>query len=358
MFWMIMPVVLLAGVGWWRARGGSVSTLQGAPSDLTIGPPRLEAGEWTDAPLSPSEVSRGFLVKKLVSVWQGGRSPVPEGTKPGMYLINTDEDVRVVFRRGKVWRTARTQPFAYDTQFMERKTASFGTFALRRDLECKINLNGVPRDAEEVRLRGHFVYINAYQGGVCRLASSDPRWKYYPPRCEFINRSQPFDLPVKTARGAWPAPQVSHEAKVEVIGAAWFKFHKSYEFALHLRHKEKRDWDSDPTASAQKMRLFDANHREVTLFENYGSGSQTFMDYFGIYNQEIFHPDKPHNEIMVPLFGENSAPKHGWGSVKRPLWLEGEIDDGECWPTPFKVRIEECKGNQSSYGAPQLADEP
>lgn len=351
--WMLLPVVVLGGVGWWRSSGGGLSMLQAAPANLRSGAVRLEVGSWTDAKPLPAEVARGYVVKKQVSLWQGGQAPVSEVAPFEGHELSSAENVRLVFRRRAKWHILKPRERENRVKFPE-KTLDLKTFAARRDLQCLINLQDVPRDADEVRLRGEWVHSNVYYGATCGTARPDPRWSFNGTSdCKFVTRSKPFDVLVKAAKSAWPAPVVSRETKVEVLGAARLRSNRENLFVLHLRHREKRNWEAEPFASVRQMRILNGNGREVLLFDNYIDGSWRNFNDSGSLNQRLFYPNKPGNELFARFITTNAAPKGGWNSLKRPLWLEGEVDDGECWPTKFKVRIDESLQNPKLFGAPK-----
>ena len=54
---LTLPVLIFCGVAWWNTRGGSIAQLQGAPSDIYSGKPRLEIGEIKPLELTPWDVA-------------------------------------------------------------------------------------------------------------------------------------------------------------------------------------------------------------------------------------------------------------------------------------------------------------
>lgn len=194
---LALPVVILGGATWWRGRGGGLSILQGAPSDLSGGAARLELGKWSEAKLLPAQVGRGHALREIVTVWQGGKSPVPDGTRRLAFELFPVGDVQLVFRRGAKWQAASGRA-SRAVNPTHHKTWQLDAFSARGDLEYLVDFAGVPRDAEEVHLRGQFISFSRYDSGSCGTAKFDPRWKIYPSgECEFVVRSKPFDVQLK-----------------------------------------------------------------------------------------------------------------------------------------------------------------
>lgn len=196
---LALPIAILGGSAWWRWNLGS-SQLEGAPADLTRGAARLEVGSWRDAKPLPSRVGSGFEIQKTVTVWQGGQSPVPDGTGRLEFELFPVGDVQLVFRRGAKWQSTKAGAGS-GVNPTHQQTRQLDAFTARGDLEFLVSFKAVPRDAQEVHLRGQFISFSRYRSGACGAAKSDPRWKIYPSgECEFVLRSKPFDVSLKMSQ--------------------------------------------------------------------------------------------------------------------------------------------------------------
>ncbi len=141
------------------------------------------------------------------------------------------------------------------------------------------------------------------------------------------------------------------DAKIEVLEAAMFSPWFWGSFQIHLRHKDKQFWPVVAGKGARKLRLLDGKGREVVLWTKYDP-IRRFDIFVGdrVPPNEL-HPNTPRSDAVVSILTHGAAPKKGWNSVPRPLWITGEVSDGECLPIPFKVRIVERPDQLKDFGA-------
>lgn len=345
---LTLPVVLLGGIAWWKTRGGSMAQLRGAPSDIYSGAPRLEIGEIKPLEMTQWDVAQGFVWGIDAAVWQGGESPVAPGVKAsgGSSWVESS----VFYRRGAHWSKAEAPDKLTIVRHISGQWTPFGEFASRRDQQVKVRLNGVPRDAEEVRLRGTFFDQQMYRGPGCRGVSGEG-WKTYGAgACTFKMKTKSFYVPIVKTKGAWPNPQVSRETNLEFVDAKWIVDGNLGEFILLVRRKDGTEWKNKSLAS-QNVQIFDDDNRPIELFDSRNKGKFTVLS-MGSYAQERFNSQRDKSELYAPVVWVDSvAPKQGWDSVKFPLTLRAQVSDGTNWPLQIDTKVERVQMRTEDFGA-------
>lgn len=346
---LTLPVLIFCGMALWKTRGGSMAQIQGAPSDIYSGKPRLEIGEIKPLEMTPWDVAQGFVWGIDAKVWQGGQSPVAPG------VVGTGGsswgETNVFYKRGARWIEAKSSDDLSLTRQINGQTKFFGDFVSRLDKEIKVRLNGVPHNAEEVRLRGYFNQTNEYPSAGCSGVSNGPNWKIYLPRgCGFTMHSQPFDIPIVSKKEAWPKPNVSQETPLEFVDAKWIIDSNIEDFVLQIRHKDGSAWNIKSVVG-QNIQIFDGDKKPIELIDS-RNGTKTRIYNFGSYAQDHFSPQRAPSDLFIPVvWVEDIAPKVGWSNVKFPLTLRAEISDGTCWPLKIDTKVERVQMQTKDFGA-------
>lgn len=348
---LTLPVLIFGGLALWKTRGGSMAQLQGAPSDIYSGKPRLEIGEIKPLEMTPWDVAQGFVWGIDAQTWQGGQSPVAPGVRRAASESGSGR-MDVVYRRGSRWIKAKSPDGWSSARRGADKDTEFGDFSVKRDSQIKVRLNGVPRDAEEVRLRGRFTYRNFYQGGGCRGVAPGPGWTIHKTGvCYLVTQSKPFDIPIVKAKGAWPNPNVSRETALEFVDAKFLVYSQLEDFILQVRRKDGSAWTNQMYVTAQNVRLLDADKKPLELFDTRNK-TKTEINGFGSYGQEQFSPQREKSDLFVPVVSMGSVePLSGWSSVKFPLTLRAEVSDGTCWPLKIDTKVERVQMEKKDFGA-------
>jgi hypothetical protein len=103
-------------------------------------------------------------------------------------------------------------------------------------LTFKVNLEMVPKQVREVRLRGRFNARIYYEGKIPRGWKAPPNLRVSGSGHDLILPPQKFDVKIKTADEPMPTVNVSREPKIEVLRAVWVQSKFWNRFELHLRH--------------------------------------------------------------------------------------------------------------------------
>lgn len=140
------------------------------------------------------------------------------------------------------------------------------------------------------------------------------------------------------------------KTEVEVLEAAMFPPWLWDSFEIHMRNRSREFWVPIAGHGARRLRLLDGNGREVILLTKYDPIRRVDIYFYYPEDNSGINPRLPRNERIVSVLTHGGVPKGGWNSVKRPLWIEGEVSDGKCLPTPFKVRVEERGGDRRDFG--------
>ncbi len=352
LIWMTLPVVLLGGAAWWFDSGGQMSGLRlGNPLDP--GPLRIEYTPFQPVTLSPYEVSQGYDWAAKTQISQRGTWAVIKNWTPTGSDLHSARQTRLIFRRKGIWK-------AVPRGVNERSVADsmrFSEDAQTTEVELKVRLDKVPRDAEEVRLRGWFERIEFYSGAMPKGFRAPKNLLITGTNRVLTLESQPFDLQIRGSNEVFPQPMVSHTPQIELLSTRWFYETQRHSFVAHLRHLENGNWQSNPVSYLSDVHIFDAKGHSVELYQNGGKGGRYIPQGAGTYNQHIFSSQMPFNEIMVPLWDSECEPRQGWFNTAFPLTLEAQFSDGKCWPLKVRTQIE-TGGKMKDFGAPEEALEP
>ena len=344
-----LPVLLFGGLAWWRIRVPKEEQHVASPSAKTVrtGPPRVLAPVWKRIPVSARDVAAGydFAVETRPEI-------VPRADLPsGVSLLNADTAIlgksELKFRRGGKWFTVKP---ATDKALVanESRHGFDKDNPSSLDLRLKVRLGDIPRDAQEIRLRGRLESQAFYRGLW-------PQGVQMPAAVQ-VNRygltenrlSPPFEVVIKGPSEPFPAPIVSHLEPVKVVEARFLR--DSFgNFELQLWVK-RQPWaiarNAEPKLSVWESKLFDANGREVEVFSPSGAnqGNVAMNGWTSHLNQSKSVNLKDDEELLLRMSGNRDAPLGGWKNLKLPLRLEAKISDNDSWPTTFKGALREVKG--------------
>jgi hypothetical protein len=331
----------------WKTRGGSMARLQGAPSDIYSGKPRLEIGEIKPLEMTPWDVAQGFVWGIDAKFWQRGQSPVAAGVKRVDYTINSGH-ARVFYRRGGRWTAVKKTGWSV-MQRIDKEAQHFGNFALRRHIQIKVNLDDVPRDAEEVRLRGFFEQMNNYIGVGCSGISGGNGWSFHGRGCRFTLQSKPFDIPIMKAKSAWPNPNVPRETQLKFVDAKWIDASAKF-FVLRMRHKDGSEWKNRYLA-VHDAKFFDANLQPLELLTGRIKWKSQIYNFRGLDPARFSPQITKGDHVFEVVDPESVAPRQGWENVKFPLTIRAEVSDGTCWPIKIDTKVERVQMRTEEFGA-------
>ncbi len=197
---LTLPVFILGGVALWNGKMKSWSGF-GAPWGLYEGKPRLEITDWQKETPSALDFGRGISSRWTVTTWHGGTCPVTG--KPPLYGgVTYPKNLYFAWKRAGRWN--RT-PFRYGSS--ELDVMDLGRRVKPTSIEVRLGLpmDLVPKDAEEVRLRGHL------EGWM---------------RCQSVSAtfpSAPLDISLKREGEKWPTFAGSHvpSLKLQSVQQEW-----------------------------------------------------------------------------------------------------------------------------------------
>jgi hypothetical protein len=353
---LMVPVLVISGVAWWQTR---------APRDLAArfsiknpfdpGPMRVEFSPLKIVEPKPIDVARGYDWAAETTVTTPGKWDVPTGWRMAMHNEGWPVKVKLIYRQGTLWKNVSDK-----NGNLPLTTANLNASTNLTTL--KVSLKDVPRDADEVRVRGEFGAQIYYAGAVPR------GWK--PPKNLRITGkariltlpAKPFDARIKRPDEPFPVANVSRVPEIELVDARWFT--EPYtngpkeRFVLHLRRIDGRDWGKHG-GTIENIHVFDADSRELPMYANNGTGVKTSPESTAWLNQDNFNQQKLSSDMIEPLFYNDVGPKGGWGKVKQPIRLEMEVGNGKSWPLRVRVHLKHDPFfDQRKFGAPDARFKP
>jgi len=329
---LTLPVVVLGGGAWWMGRGGKLPQLH---NSLDPGPLRIEYTPFQPVQPSPYDVSQGYSWGVSTRVEMRGKWNPPKGWKQwGEFVCGGLE--KVVYRRGKGWREA-----ASVNRFNLVQTGSSsdaGTTVL------VVNLQTVPRDAEEVRIRGRFRRDLDFTGPIPRAWKKPSHMTIFKSDRSLAVESKPFDIQIKGPNEPFPLPVVSHQSPLQIVDAKWVVEDGINNFVLQVHRTDGQGWVGH-NVSADKVRVTDERGRPVDVGPRNSSG-------FGGFNQELFSPQRDSSDIFVPFLLPDSKHSESYDvPFSGPLHLQSQISDGTCWPLSVDVKVPRVDMKLADFGA-------
>jgi hypothetical protein len=345
-----LPVLLLAGVAVWKEQGGNLSALT-FKNPFDPGPFRLECAPFEQATLTPFEVAQGYTWKTRTVVEIKGDPKVPAGAVPASPDQGFAPAANVIYRRGKVWKEASSSPGKYPVSF----GMGVGNSSTTTGFTFSANLESVPRDVEEIRLRGYIGGYRCYSAAVPPVGVPRNLLRFSIRGWDVNTKSKPFDIEIMGPQHPLATPMVDRKSPIEFKEAKWLDATTSGvtsgatpgappvdTFLLHLRHMKNPNWidqflTGPGSINLRKLRLFDADGRAIDLYLKNGKKSDANSFYLSFLNQYRQGPPMPKSDIVIDLFADGIAPKKSWQSYKQPLRLEVEVSDGSCWPAKIRA---------------------
>ncbi|RYG69213.1 hypothetical protein EON80_10215 [bacterium] len=339
---LMLPVLAIGAVGWWKSTSGGLE-MPRFSNPLDPGPMRIEYSPFKKAKITPLEAYEGYSWKTETSYHFVGKQDLPKTwieTTPsrGMNLGT----VRIEFRRGQKWSVMKSGKQLITTGTGTDDSLTFGA-----------RLDDVPRDAEEVRLRGRIEGQRYYNGTTPKgwvkprnvIVVKTPRPGIFFQHTVFVH-SKPFDLLIKGPNQPWPKPIVSKKKKVQLRDAKWFSWNDStgnyQQIFLHLRHQDKNAGQRDYIWWASILtdfKMYDSKNREVFLFYRNGVGPRYYPLQVTLPRQSGFSPALVGTDVVSSLLPEDVAPSNGWGAYKGGLRFEFGLSSRGCWPTKIRLSL-------------------
>ena len=331
--WMILPVVLLSGAAWWLSSGGKMPRV-GNPLDS--GPIRIEYTPFEKVELSPFDVSEGYDWSTQTRVQIMGDEKMP----PTFKRISAGADlgtesIRLVYRRGTKWgQISRTN--SKRSWLQENVRGDEG-------IKFKVSLREVPRDAEEVRLRGTLRGSHFWSGAVPSTWKPPKNWKKVARgQSQTTFTSKPFDVQIKGPNEPFPKPVVSRVSPLQFVDAKWIVDNSGQnKFLLQLRRTDNRAWPGAEVI-AQNVQVTDEKGKPFYV------GSTNFGAPFWMVGHSY---TKAPTEVIVPFLSPDD--KHFYRHqihVQGPLHLRVQVSDGECWPLSINVLVPRVNMKTEDFG--------
>jgi hypothetical protein len=352
----MVPILIIGGVALWQTRAPrDLASGFTVKNPLDAGPARVEFVPFKEVALKPKDVYCGFDWAAQTTVKTRGKWDAPKGlVYDGVINEGNTRQLRLVYRRGSVWKAITA----------EQNSKSFSSLlsAATQEVTLRVNLEAVPKDAEEVRLRGSFEHLLAYRGTLPPGWNLPKGWRARRLYHTLPIESKPFDLEIKRVGEPMPVPKVSRVTEIELVDAKWFTEPSSRayadQFLLHLRHLKKKDYENY-VADVENIHVFDADNRELFMYANNGTGVRMNPESPARRNQKNFSPQKLPSDLIAPLFYNGVGPKGGWGKVKQPIRLEMEVSDWNCWPLKVNIKLRHQDVlDESKFGAPDAQFKP
>ena len=337
---LALPIVLLGGVAWYRTRGAPLPALS---NPFAPGPSRLEYSRFVPIKITPLDVAQGYDWGAQTNLKEAGKLDVPANWRDDHFGNWGDtRELRLVYRIGTQWKVA-PRPV--------KGEASFQTIIGEQET-LKANLKTVPREAEEVRLRGKFSALHLYRGPIA------PGWKA-PRNLEiktyglnhFVTvESATFDIPVKAAGEAWPDVIVSRVQKIEAVEGKWLRDAFGEVIMVRFRAKPGADVETplQCRVPVRELSYLDATGHPFQVFQDAKSMAEAGI---GGSMRDWIGPGLPADQEVIALAMRDAQPRGGWGRIKMPITVTGTVSDGKCWPTPFRVQMRPEAGEVEAYGA-------
>lgn len=178
---LTLPVLLIGVVAMWHGKIKSWSGF-GAPWGLYEGKPRLEITEWEKAEPTALDFGRGISSRWKVTTWHGGACPA-DGKTPQYGGMRMPENLYFAWTRAGKWHKT---PFKYQESELDVLNLWRRHKPISNEVQLGLPMDLVPKDAEEVRLRGRLDGWMMCQSGSVAVPGA------------------PLDVPLKAPGEIWP----------------------------------------------------------------------------------------------------------------------------------------------------------
>jgi len=336
---LTLPVLLLGGGAWWMGRGGKLPQFHN-PSDA--GPMRVEITPFQPAPISPYQAWQGYEWGVTTKMSVLGDWKMPPGWKPSG--IAESDSLQIVVKRNGVWKAL---PRKVAERLIERD-GLLPYMLQHRETQytIRINTRQLPRDAQEVRLRGYLQYQPVFTGPY------PPGWT--PPKDTSIRgstywipfESKPFDIPIVKPNEPWPRVRVLKVSPLQFVDAKWFvdrDLGTNY-FLLRLRRNDGVSWSKRREMFFARNQVQDASGWVVP--ENVLESSS-----YATSERGNVSPQLPLTDEVVNFATDHGGMDEHSGLLKPPLRLRALLTDRECWPLSIDVRVPRVDMKRRDFGA-------
>jgi hypothetical protein len=208
---LMVPVLIIGGVALWQTRAPrDLATGVTVKNPFDAGPARVEFVPFKKVELKPKDVYRGFDWAAQTTVKTRGKWDAPKGlVYDGVINEGNTRQLRLVYRWGSSWKSiTAAQNSKNFFPLLDGDT---------QEVTLRVNLEAVPRDADEVRLRGYFEYLLAYRGTLPLGWKAPKGMRTRGLSHDLPIASKPFDLEIKSVGESMPVPKISRESKIEVL---------------------------------------------------------------------------------------------------------------------------------------------
>ncbi|RYX86256.1 hypothetical protein EON83_03265 [bacterium] len=332
---MTLPVLILGGAVFWRSLRSDISSRFGLFDESK--PLHVTYSAFEPVELSPYDVSRGYSWSVKSDVKMVGIANVPPNWKETAQGLGERMNTWLVYRRGKTWRIAR--PPKKDSFCVEIATTSDD------GSEIRVDLRTVPRDAEEVRLRGRFRREQWFTGPLPTGWKPPANMMISGPHRILTVESKPFDIPIKEPGQPFPSSHVSRTTPFQLVDAKWIIDSEQNHFLLQLRRTDGQKWnfDAQTLINVSDVRIQD----EDGNLQGIGESSPTWV------SQTFFSPQKLESDLIIKFVvpeGNYKSPDYIY--AKGPLKLRAKVSDWKCWPLDISVSVPRTVMKLRDFGAP------
>jgi hypothetical protein len=283
---LMVPVLLVGGVAWWRNPSGSHLSLTTLGDFFDSEPQRLKFSRFQPAEVSAPDMKQGYDWSASTTVRTVGRFDAPPGWKASGSTLGGARDIQVVYRQGSVWTSLPKR---------SSERCVLNSINLSTDVQkFGVDLNAVPPDADEVRLRGRFERRVDYTGPI-PLAWTPPKDLQIRGRNRTLTlRSEPFDVQIKGEGEPMPqSPPLSRVSPITFVkahyqisnflggvgmgGQIYLQFHRDSKFGLP---------DDSRPPSLLSYAVRDGNGKKLDLCNYDGKGCGSTPAGYGIMTGE------------------------------------------------------------------------
>ena len=323
-----LPIILTGGAAWLVAGGGRALL----PARFDNGPARLEFSPFEPVELTPLEIYDGYDWAVQSATKVRGKWPILPGLQNKGGSAPTAV-MRLNYRIGETWKQAPR----VDSQKMSVTNQIIGG----PKLVLRVNLETVPPNADEVRLRGYFGAEEFYKGTPPTGWKPPPNLKSYGLNHLLQLQSQPFDLTIKAPNQPMPAPHATRVPDLEFVAAGWYYRPNINDLYIRVRATENREhalkWGNLNVIS---FSMRDGAGKKISFVE--GNGDKIEFHTWR-YLDRANYPNLPSDEAIYEIvYGD---PAQGWANVQQPITLDALVTDGVSWPLRVRATMEKQSGD-------------
>ncbi len=332
---MIAPVLLLGSGAWWLSSGGKIPRVS---HPLDPGPLRVEYTPFQRVQSSPYQAWQGYEWGVTTQVSVLGEWKMPPGWKSQGH--GNHDDAWIVVKRKGLWEKLPASRKIISRDY----SAPSGMKLIDDKYTFWVNTQLLPRDAQEVRLRGHLQVQPAFSG---RIPSG-----WTPPKNMIVRgpyrwltvQSKPFDIQIKAPNEPFPKPAVSRVTPLQFVDAKWIVDQGSNYFVFQVRRTDGKEWKLDRAMSRGHSVILDEKGRPLPPDGEVHNFHQPPQDWF---SRKRADADRIVEVGSVNVSGHKAFKTN----IKGPLHLRTQVSDGECWPLSIDVKVPRVEMKLKDFGA-------